>query len=273
MLRRYILFLKQYPIITAIIAIVYVMTCITFLKVDTNFKNFLLRTLYTGATIFFLYQVSGDKTLTASYNSTWYVVKIGIGFWVVALAVGLLGFMAKGDSPLWDNIPLQILTSLLFYLSVGVFEEMAFRALINDAMIYQFRNAKHLFFWCAAVSSLAFGAAHVVGANLGSFMEIAQAVGKTLQSGAFGLSLLFLYWKTRNIWACGVVHGMYDFFISLSNCFYDIPRATSYVMTGERGKLILGVYIVFTIINLFIFYLIYRKIGKKIDYQKMREEW
>ena len=273
MLRKYILFLKKHPLITATIAIVYVMVCLKSIKTEGHFQGFLLRTLFTGSAIFFLYQISGDKTLTASYNDTWYVIKVGIGFWVMAIPLGIIGLMANSDQPVWDNIPLHIVITLLFYLSVGLFEEMTFRALVNDAIIYQFRDKKHVFIWSALISSLVFGAVHVVGFNFGSFIEIAQGIGKTLQAGVFGLSLLFLYWKTRNIWACGVVHGIYDFFLSLTDCFYNSPPKATYVMTGERGRITLIVYIVFTLINLFIFYLIYRKIGKKIDYKKIREEW
>ena len=273
MLRRYILFLKKHPLITAAIGITYLMLCLKMIKTETHFQAFLLRTLFTGATIFFLYQISGDKTLTASYNDTWYVIKIGIVFWIMAAPVSWLGFANKSDAKLWDNIPLHILTDLLLYLSVGLFEEISFRALINDAIIYRFRDKKYVFVLAGLVSSLAFGAAHVIGFELNTTLAIGQAIGKTLQAGAFGLSLIFLYWKTRNIWACGVVHGIYDFILSLSDCFYDVPSKAAYVMEGDAGRVVIIVYAVFTVVNLFAFWLIYRKIGKTIDYQKIREEW
>ncbi len=273
MLRRYILFLKKHPLITAAIGIVYVMVCLKSIKAESNFQGFLLRTLMTGAAMFFLYQVSGDKTLTASYNDTWYVIKVGIGFLIMAMPIGALGFLNSAEAPLWDNVPLQILTGFLLMMSVGLFEEMSFRALINDAIIYHFRDKKYVFVLSALVSSLVFGAAHVVGFEFTNWLAIAQGIGKTLQAGVFGLSLLFLYWKTRNIWACGVVHGLYDFILSLSSFVYNSPSTASYVMTDERAMTAICVYAVFTLLNLFIFFLIYKKIGKKIDYQKIREEW
>ena len=48
MLRRYILFLKKHPLITAAIGIVYVMVCLKSIKAESNFQGFLLRTLMTG---------------------------------------------------------------------------------------------------------------------------------------------------------------------------------------------------------------------------------
>lgn len=130
------------------------------------------------------------------------------------------------------------------FVFVGLFEEMAFRAVINDAIIYRFRDKKYVFVLSAIASSLAFGAAHIIGADL------------------------------PDIWACGIIHGVYDFLLSISNCFFHSPKQSiTYVTTGETGKYAVIVYGVITLIELFIFWMIYRKIGKKIDYQKIREEW
>ena len=49
----------------------------------------------------------------------------------------------------------------------------------------------------------------------------AQAVLKTVSCAIFGLALLLLYWKTRNIWACAIVHGLFDFFPSISGAIYN----------------------------------------------------
>ena len=274
MLRRHILFLKKYPLITGALAILYAMVCIKTIKTGTFFEGFILRTMLCGAMTFFLYQISGDKTLASSYNSTWYVIKVGMGFWILALPLGLLSLFSFAEYPVWDNIPLHAISVFLMFLFVGLFEEMAFRAVINDAIIYEFRDKKYVFVLSAVVSSLAFGIAHIIGADLSGPLEIAQAIGKTVQAGVFGLAILFLYWKTRNIWACGIIHGIYDFILSISNCIFDIPqKRIGYVVSGEAGKYTIIIYVVITVIELLIFWTIYRKIGKKIDYQKIREEW
>lgn len=66
MLKRYILFLKKYPVVNAVIAVVYAMVCIKTIKTESMFQMFILRTLLCGAMAFFLYQLSGDKTLASS---------------------------------------------------------------------------------------------------------------------------------------------------------------------------------------------------------------
>ena len=277
MLKRYILFLKKYPLVTATIAIVYAVICIKTIDTDSYFQAAVLRSLLCGAMAFFLYQISGDKTLASSYNSTWYVIKVGMGYWVLALAFGILGLFASiaTKTPVWDNIPLQMSSLFLMFVFVGLFEEMAFRGVINDAMIYAFRDKKHVFVMIAAVSSLVFGAVHIIGADLSNGWAIGQAIGKTLQAGIFGLSMLFLYWKTRNIWACGIVHGMFDFFTAISSGIFNSEKKIGplYVMSGDAGKAALAVYVGMIVIELFIFWIIYKKIGKKIDYQDIRENW
>ena len=276
MLRRYILFLKKHPLICAAIAIVYAMVCIKTIKVQTYFQQFILRTLLCGAMAFFLYQISGDKTLASVYNSTWYVIKTAMGYWVFALPLGIIAFLASAgeELPFWDNVAWELFSIFLMFVFVGLFEEMAFRAIINDAIIYAFRNKKWVFVLSAVISSLAFGIAHIVGSDLSSLAAWAQALGKTISSGIFGLALLFLYWKTRNIWACGIVHGMYDFFVGFSQGIFNDPNAShSYVMPDDMAMPVIVVYVVTSVIELFICWRIWVKIGKQIDYQKIREEW
>lgn len=277
MLRRYILFLKKSPIITALLAIVYIMVCIKKVDTSTNFQVFLVRTMLCGAVCFFLYQISGDKTLTSSYNSTGYVIKVSIGFLIIATLIGivLMVMSLQGDAPISDNPVLGTLVLFLMFMAVGLFEELAFRAVINDAIIYKFREWKYVFVLSAVVSSIAFGAAHVIGFNTSSYLAWLQAIGKTLSSGVFGLALLILYWKTRNIWACGVVHGLYDFLASFSMGIYKSPalQHTSYVASDENAIQVIILYSVLTVIEGAFALIIWKKIGKKIDFKKIRKDW
>ena len=102
-----------------------------------------------------------------------------------------------------------------------------------------------------------------------------QAVAKTLESGVFGLALLILYWKTRNIWACGVVHGLFDFFAGYTEGLF-VPVKTSgssYINTGEDGVRILITYFAIAAINAVLTFLVWKKVGKTIDFEKIRRDW
>ena len=195
MLQKYILFLKRHPLITAAIAITYAILCLKCVPAETDFQVFLVRTMLCGAMAFFLYQISGDKTLTSSYNSTGYVIKVASGFWIISFIMGVISLlsMAASGAKVNENPVKHIIILFLMFLFVGLFEEMAFRAVINDAIIYAFRDKKYVFVLSAVVSSVVFGAAHVIGFDVSSGLAWAQAVGKTASAGIFGLVLLFLY--------------------------------------------------------------------------------
>lgn len=277
MLQIYILFLKRHPLITAAIAITYAILCLKCVPAETDFQVFLVRTMLCGAMAFFLYQISGDKTLTSSYNSTGYVIKVASGFWIISFIMGVISLlsMAASGAKVNENPVKHIIILFLMFLFVGLFEEMAFRAVINDAIIYAFRDKKYVFVLSAVVSSVVFGAAHVIGFDVSSGLAWAQAVGKTASAGIFGLVLLFLYWKTRNIWACGVVHGVYDFMISFGSGIYDTTEEThhTYVAPDEAAIPVIITYAVMILITLFILWRVWKKIGKQIDYNGIRENW
>ena len=274
MLKKYILFLKKHPLITAVIAIVYALICIKSIPAEGFFQEFLLRTLLCGAMVFFLYQISGEKTLLSYSQSTGYVIKVAMSFWIFALLAGIFGFLASVENPVRENATLHLLICFLMFLFVGLFEEIAFRAVINDAIVYRFREKKYVFVLSAVCCSLVFGAAHVVGAELNTPLAWMQAAGKTVSAGIFGLALLLLYWKTRNIWACGVVHGVFDFLTGFSMSIFEMPeKLGSYVMTDEYAKPVIILYAADVLIELLFLWIIWRKVGSKIDYQEMRETW
>ena len=278
MLKKYIEFMKRSPLITAALCIVYVVVCFKTVPTETDFQFFIVRTMLCGAVCFFLYQISGDKTLASSYVSTGYVIKNSIGFLVMSLIMGTLMLISDIEEqvPLKDNPVLGFIIIFLMFISVGLFEELAFRAVINDAIIYKFREKKYVFVLSAVVSSIVFGAAHIVGEfDATSAIAWGQAVAKTLESGVFGLALLILYWKTRNIWACGVAHGLFDFFAGYTEGLF-VPMKTSgssYINTGEDGLQILITYFVIAAINVVLTFIVWKRVGKTIDFEKIRREW
>ena len=278
MLKKYIEFMKKSPLITAALCIVYVVVCFNTVHTDTNFQFFIVRTMLCGAVCFFLYQISGDKTLTSCYVSTGYVILNSMGFLVMSLIMGSLLLLSNIEEqvPLNDNPVLGLIIVFLMFISVGLFEELAFRAVINDAIIYKFREKKYVFVLSAVVSSLVFGAAHIVGEfDATSAIAWGQAVAKTLESGVFGLALLILYWKTRNIWACGVAHGLFDFFAGYTEGLV-VPVKTSgssYINTGEDGLKILITYFAIAAINVVLTFIVWKRVGKTIDFEKIRREW
>ena len=276
MLKRYINFLKKSPIITAAICIIYVIICFKSIKTDTHFQFFILRTMLCGAVCFFLYQISGDKALTNCDNSTGYVLKYCLGFIILAVLFGSVLIIAHivEKTPFVSNPLREIIIVFFMYMSVGLFEELAFRAVINDAIIYKFRNWKYVFVLSAIVSSIVFGAVHIIGFDMSSPTAWGQAIGKTAEAGLFGFGLLILYWKTRNIWACAIAHGLNDFFIDFqSGLFVNEETSHGYIYEGDTAIKSIIMYCILSVINIIYLSIIWKKVGKTIDFKKIREEW
>jgi membrane protease YdiL (CAAX protease family) len=272
---RFLEFLKKHPIVTAILAIALALVSLLLIRPVSIWGQAVLRMLLSGTMVFFLYLISGEKTLEKCGNSTGYVIKVAIGFWILALPLGILGFLnGLSANPVAEKWPLQLLSVFVMMIFVGLFEELTFRAIINDAVMRRFRGRKSVFVISALACSLIFGAVHVLGADLSTPIAWLQAAGKTVSTGIFGLALLFLYWKTRNVWACGIVHGIYDFILSISEgVLAGGALRPQYVIEGKAAVAVCIVYAVDAVINSLILWGIWRKIGKNMDFQEIRENW
>lgn len=275
MLKKIVEYLKKHPIIAAELTVIFGTVCVYTIPVENNFHRFLVRTALCGFVSFVLYQISGEKTFESSYKNTGYVIKYFSAFLIISLIQGVLLLLGNIQSnTMVDNPVIGLLNTFLFFISVGLFEELLFRAVINDAILYELRDKKNVFIIIALVSSLVFGAIHTVDVDVTSLTAWALAIGKTLETAVFGFASLILYWKTRNIWACGIAHGLYDFLTAFSTgIFQSAQETSSYVAVNDNSSYSLIMYGVRTVIALIITYIIWKKVSKKIDFEKIRKEW
>ncbi len=278
--------LKKYPVAIGVLTII---LCIASIEnIDSGMESYmgnaLLRVLLCiicGAAIF---AISGSKTFENLDNDTGYVIKKCSGFMIFALVIGSLSVVANlyKKTGFVDNLPVKILVIICLAISIGLFEEMCFRVVINDALLYQFRNNKHIFIWIALISSVFFGFVHVMGTKPDSALVIAQIVLKILTTGLLGFGFLILYWKTRNFWAIGLAHGLYDLFGMFSQEIFVLDSNIGDYVVDEtieaEGVTMNTGY--FYIINyclqliVFIFIILFLiKVLKSIDFEKIREEW
>ena len=270
-------FLKKQPLVTAAVAIVAAMAAIKLIPCKEFLQVGIVRMVLCFAMLFFLYLISGEKSMgTSDENNTGttrYVIQASLGFWILAVIAGVVAFLGTVEE-FTKGWLINLITLFFMMLFSGLFEELAFRAVLNDAVIYQFRSSKHVFLISAVVTSLVFGAAHVIGSDLSTMSAIGQASMKTLFTGIIGLAFLLLYWKTRNIWACGLVHGIYDFLASFSRAFSGNTMEVNYVTADmEIGMSFIVTYTVFILIVLVITLFIWKKIRKDIDFEKIKETW
>lgn len=278
-MQKFLAFLRKNPILIAVLALLVSVAGVQCLDADGEFGEGVLRALLCGTMAFFLALISGDRTLKQCGVQTGYVIRVCLGFWIFSFLVGILGWIAPlftGEAPVYPDWPLRLLTLFFTMFFAGLFEELCFRAVLNDAIIYQFRNFKGVFALSAVVSFLVFGYIHVYREPFTDAASTFQIIMKTLNSGIFGLGLLILYWKTRNIWACGIVHGVYDFLVTASQVVFDTGSGIfggSYVASGAAGTAGMVMSVFTMIITLLIVLGIWKKAGKTLDFDELRATW
>ena len=268
-------FLKKQPLLTAVIAAVLADRAIQ-LPSYAYWDTFLMRLVLCVAMLFFLYLISGEKTLSQGNNQTGYVFKHLLGFLIFALVLGGIGaYSTVRDGIAVEGLPVRLIVLLLMFLFGCLFEELCYRAILNDAIVRQFRNTKGVFVISAVVTSLGFGAVHVIGTSVTTGTEFAQAVLKTLSSAVIGFAFLILYWKTRNVWAVGLVHGLYDFLAAMAKVFLPGMSFDSegYVLSGDVGYAGIILYSIQLLVGVLLVLNIWKKVGKTIDFKAMRENW
>ena len=278
---------KKYPILTGIVGflVIYLSFMHTPSMPDQNdYRLSVLKILLSIACTGFIALISGEKILVNSSNKTGYGILIGIPLIMVngifSLVDVILNLVEGG--PIAHGWFIKVLLLAFSCITLGFFEETLFRALVNDAILYQFRDKKGVFVAIAIISSFVFGILHVLGSDVHNFITFLQAALKTISCAMAGFLFLTIYWKTHNIVACAIVHAICDFIPMVSTLLFSkYAELDSYVVEGEMDygafKMDAGitqafgqiVQIVFTIIA----FLIMFKFIKSIDFKKIREEW
>ncbi len=111
----------------------------------------------------------------------------------------------NGNMTLATNAPLDFILFGLYCLMVGTFEECIFRGILFAILASQFSKDRKGFILTYVVSSLIFGAAHLLnGISLGTLWQVGYTI---LTGGLFAFCLI----KTKNILCCGIIHGLYNF--------------------------------------------------------------
>lgn len=88
-----------------------------------------------------------------------------------------------------------------------------------------------------------------------------------------GAAYLIVYWKTRNLLGIAIAHFLNDWipgFLSEIFVWNDVADTNTYT-TGDTGTTILyAIQLAFMLLCLLG---VWRRVGRKIDYEKTLEEW
>ena len=232
-------------------------------------------TVITAVTLLFLYLISGKKTFTFLNNRTGYTVRMLLPTLIFSAIFALFG----GISALMDHPPVragwavQLGLSAVNMFLVGVYEEGCFRACACDALLPLLKGRKHPFLITALISGLLFGYVHVVSVDFSDLQQTTQFFLKIVNLFISGATFLILYWKTRNLLGLAIVHGLNDFlpdFLNQIFVFKETDTSSGYT-SGDASTTV--VYLIQLAVELICLLIVYRRVGKTIDYKKTLEEW
>lgn len=128
--------------------------------------------------------------------------------------MGLLEVAAAGEaaaiSPTWA---LDLAQVALFCASVGFYEEALFRVLLLGGLLSRHGGTRNGVVGSVLVSSVAFGAAHVILSASLDPIVLAQMLLKTVQTAFIGLLLGAVYVRTRSFVGVAALHALTDFLL------------------------------------------------------------
>lgn len=109
---------------------------------------------------------------------------------------------------------MTVLESALYILSmlcVGFLEEMIFRGFLFEAMVKDGVKSAII------VSSVTFGIGHIVNLINGSGAELLPNILQVIYAVAIGFAFVMVYYRTKSILSCIIVHGLFNSFSTFAN--------------------------------------------------------
>ena len=149
----------------------------------------------------------------------------------LAIIVAVLNFplftLSSGEASIIPDLSAAHIASFVFWnLSVALFEELIFRALILSLLLLAFKKFRFAPLWAILVSSGAFGIVHILNIFSTPVGFVFMQVGYT-----FLLGLLWgtLYYFTKSIWPSVIAHFVFNmggFFLNNTMFDYALGRGT-----------------------------------------------
>lgn len=224
---------------------------------------------------FFLYAVSGKEPFERCGSQLGYVMKNGwpvLVFPLIFFFFGIVGSFTS-DARLNTDWPVRLGMGFLLMMLAGLSEELGFRAVASDALLPRLRNTRHPYLYTAAISGLVFGLCHVILGGFDGWLSVVLGLLKICTTAVFGASMMILYWKTRDVLAIGILHGLYDLLPSIFDCLFVTETAAESAgyTSGDIGSLV--IYLIQLAVDLLVLRYMYKKVGTTIDYRAVLGDW
>jgi len=198
---------------------------------NEDLADVLNRLFYTGLCIVFIVFFMKNNLIEIGYSAKKFKegVKIGGLISIMSLALSVISMfmnISKGSGHFMSTPAelIHFLLTVLLVISVGLFEESAYRAIPVNIL----RNVKGLtdrqyMFYCVLISSFLFGAVHL-GNMVGGYDTPAQAVARSLQAAGTGMIIAAIYWRSGSLLACIIFHIIWDLSL-VTECLYIVDKS------------------------------------------------
>ena len=140
---------------------------------------------------------------------------------------------------LWYGVAMNLspLETVLYVLSmfcVGFLEELIFRGLLFQAMVKDGVKSAII------VSSVTFGIGHIVNLINGSGAELLPNLLQVLYAVVIGFAFVMIYWKTKSLMPCIIVHSVFNGLSAFANEAVMTPQRQ--IVSGVLLAVIAGGY-------------------------------
>ncbi len=154
-----------------------------------------------------------------------------------AFIFGILGMMviygvakfSEGGSASLDTR--QIIIVLIYFLIVGIGEEILARAISAQTLLEHFGFSKNGVIKACILSGVIFGAMHFV--NLFQ-SDVLSVLAQVLTTSGVGMLFGVIYFRSGNLWSCIVLHMIFDASLFIVTF---VPNAADTSTTGGNGSL------------------------------------
>lgn len=196
----------------------------------------------------------GAKALKPQLRDVGFTFRFG--WWCMVVAVGLMAFelydyLAAGTQvqPGWLQ---RFGEAGLLCLLIGIMEELVFRGLLFQGLLAALGGTHRGVVLSVAITSLAFGLAHVdFSTDFSSMLSAIQAVLKVVQIGIYSVMLCVIVLRTHGLAGVSVFHGFDDFLVFLpSVVLFGESTEVDYVVEGDEAYYSIAFYLIIILLYL-----------------------
>ncbi|SFU63585.1 CPBP family intramembrane glutamic endopeptidase [Butyrivibrio sp. INlla21] len=149
------------------------------------------------------------KSITPSTNNLKKGLFVyGAAMWIVIILNLIMEYQIP-EIPLASAMP-SIIGLFFSEMGTGVLEELTFRGFFFNAFLDRFGNTKKGVIASMVLSSSVFGLIHLTNL-IGNPEYFVSVMAQVIYATLLGCFFCIIYYRTKNIWPCIILHGLVDF--------------------------------------------------------------